>query len=539
MPPAMINMPSPSMSVLKKYLTENGYDVTIIYWNIKFLKLQQDFLWGNTSVGLNNELLSELIFYNYLAIKYKDNEAYAKVKAALLALKPNFITVDPYLCDKQMINYADKFEDFIKKEITNIDFSEVLFVGMSVNLYQWICSSIIAQKIKEISPNIPIIIGGIGTKDSAVSYLEEFKQFDIAIWGEGEYLLKQIADILADGTNYSLLQQLSHIAYRTDGRVVASQGKTFEYVDLDNTKYYPEFDDYIRQLPQEYKRKYIYIPIEGSRGCHWRRCHFCYLNSGYKHRLKQPVNIGIYIRSLIKKYDVYSFGFLDNDIISNNSHRFSELLDILYDIKNNYPHFQIVLAEIITQGIDADIIRKMALAGFVNVQIGYESPSNNLLKKIEKKNSFASNLLFIKFANKYNINVVGLNVIRGLLEETDEDITESIENLRFMRFFLGRIRHEMSYLGIMHSSRYFKMIENKDLYHVNDMIQYLPNNFISEKSIQECNIVERGNINVNNLWMYFNEVENFFINNSYSYQIYKTNNTIIYKPHFRNSFILS
>lgn len=123
--------------------------------------------------------------------------------------------------------------------------------------------------------------------------------------------------------------------------------------------------------------------------------------------MKQPVNIGIYIRSLIKKYDVYSFGFLDNDIISNNSHRFSELLDILYDIKNNYPHFQIVLAEIITQGIDDDIIRKMALAGFVNVQIGYESPSNNLLKKIEKKNSFASNLLFIKFANKYNINVVG------------------------------------------------------------------------------------------------------------------------------------
>lgn len=63
MPPAMINVPSPSMSVLKKYLTVNGYDVTIIYWNIKLLKLQQDFLWGNMSVGLVNEFLSELIFY--------------------------------------------------------------------------------------------------------------------------------------------------------------------------------------------------------------------------------------------------------------------------------------------------------------------------------------------------------------------------------------------------------------------------------------------------------------------------------------------
>ena len=28
------------------------------------------------------------------------------------------------------------------------------------------------------------------------------------------------------------------------------------------------------------------IPIEGARGCHWNRCHFCFLNQGYKYRRK-------------------------------------------------------------------------------------------------------------------------------------------------------------------------------------------------------------------------------------------------------------
>ena len=36
----------------------------------------------------------------------------------------------------------------------------------------------------------------------------------------------------------------------------------------------------------------------------------------------------------------------------------------------------------------------MSLAGFSCVQIGYESPSDKLLAKIDKKNTFASNLLF-------------------------------------------------------------------------------------------------------------------------------------------------
>lgn len=37
MPPAMVQMPSPAMSVLKSYLVNRGFDVGIIYWNLKML----------------------------------------------------------------------------------------------------------------------------------------------------------------------------------------------------------------------------------------------------------------------------------------------------------------------------------------------------------------------------------------------------------------------------------------------------------------------------------------------------------------------
>ncbi|MCC8134867.1 MAG: hypothetical protein LIP04_15765, partial [Tannerellaceae bacterium] len=64
---------------------------------------------------------------------------------------------------------------------------------------------------------------------------------------------------------------------------------------------------------------------------------------------------------------------------------FDKLLNLLIQLTEKYPDFKIMLAEIITKDITFDFIKKMSLAGFVHIQIGYESASDTLLKKIEKK----------------------------------------------------------------------------------------------------------------------------------------------------------
>ena len=537
MPPSMLEMPSPAMSALKKYLVTKGNNCKIIYWNLKLFRLQQDFVWGQVKSNEQSETLSLLLFDNYIAHKLDNHKAKSKIKCALMGIKPSIVTVDPNFYDRHMELYAQKLDKYTDEVLSDISWKDVLFVGFSASLYQWISSSILADKIKILSPTTPIIIGGIGTKDAAIDILTNFSQFEFAIWGEGEYSIAKFAEVFNKGISYEFIKQIPHLAYKSTTGIIASEQKLKYFVDLNDTNYYPEFDDFFEQIKEEKLSSLTYLPIEGSRGCHWNKCHFCYLNSGYIHRVKSWRSISEQLQSLIEKYHIYSICFLDNDIISNDWNRFDNILNVLIDLKNNYPDLEIVLAEIITKGITEYFIRKMSLAGFKNVQIGYESPSNNLLNKIDKKNSFASNLLFIKFAYKYNININGMNVITGLLEETAENIEESIVNLRYMRFFLRKFSHNMSRLGIMHSSKYFKNVKGDNSFVISGAYYYLPDDYILDSSVKECYFVEKV-IGINNhAWNFFSLVEKYYKENNYCYRLFNIEDSIIYKEYLNNEEI--
>ncbi|MDR3047169.1 MAG: radical SAM protein, partial [Bacteroidales bacterium] len=467
MPPATLNFASPSLSALKSYLTKFDYEVKIVYWNLKLAELQCGFLWLKTPDFYDDEMRSLLLFFNYIAIKRNDTNAYNQVKGILIAIKPQYLTRDIDVYDLHMKAYADELDCYIDDILSKIDDSNILYYGMSVMFYQWIFSSILAEKIKIKNQESKIIIGGISSKESAVAYLESFDQFDFALWGESEINLEILSKELIENNENIDFDKLLNTAFRKNDKIKISKHRKCNYIDFSNDKSIFDISDYFEQkkiideiFNDQIKER---IPIEGARGCHWKKCNFCYLNTGYKYRLK-PVSLIIYeIKKQISKYNVFSFCFLDNDLVGLDKERFKHLLDELIEIKKVYPNFSIDMAEVITNGIDSSIIRKMFFAGFESVQIGYESPSNSLLKKIRKKNSFASNLLFIKFAQVYNIGISGANVIMGLLEETDNDIIEAIKNLHHLRFFLlrGRFRHSYTSLGIMHTSSYYDKLENK------------------------------------------------------------------------------
>ncbi len=539
----MVESPSPAMSVLKRFLQINNFDTNIIYWNLKMLELQKEFTWWALPTMKECEVYSTLLFNNYLAVRANDRIAIAKIKSVLMSLKPQYIDVDSQFFGKHMDLFADKLDKFIDDELSKINFNTVLLFGISMSLYQWLCGSIIAHKIKLISPQTPIVIGGIGTRDSAVSFLRNFPQFDIAIWGEGEYNLVDIAKLI-DNTDHCNIRidSIPNVAYRNNNLILTTNFKDKLYADLNDSRLLPIFDDYFEQLSflQNKDKTEIFLPIEGSRSCHWLKCHFCYLNSGYKHRLRNYQIIVSEIRALIKKHNIYKFSFLDNDIIGNDFNRFNSMLDALSSVKRDYPQFKIILAEVVTKGINASIVRKMHQAGFVHVQIGYESSSNELLKKIDKKNTFASNLLFIKFADMYGIYLGGVNIIRGLLEETDEDILESIENLRYLRFFYqhGKFRHNISNLGIMNSSRYFK--KNSDSFgkfKVIECVDFLPEGYIKTEDIENCFIAEKICHIVNNTWSCFESVEKYYLKSSYHYKIYDFFSNIIYEEYLNGEII--
>lgn len=535
--PGLVEIPSPAMSVLKSYLTSYGYTVKVEYWNMKMMKLEDDFIWHYIGENGRTEDLATLIYCNYLAFKYDDHEAKNKVKSVLIRIRPSILSVDPYYIDRHMATYYHKLDIAIDEEIENINWDEILYAGFPAKLYQWIPASILCDKIKEFSPNTIIILGGIGTKDAAIDYLTNFPQFDFATWGEGETIMKQFSDTLSGKSEKSHIYKIPNIAFRCENGIHTSVFPLHDFSDLNDANTEPTFTDYFIQKEKYNINQVSYLFIEGSRGCHWRKCHFCYLNTGYKNRIKNAKNIALYIEKCIKEYHVSNFTFLDNDVVANDFKRFNLLLDYLLDIKSSHPDFSIIMAEIITKDFTENLIRKMSLAGFQRVQIGYESPSDRLLKKIDKKNTFASNLLFIKFAFKYNIKIGGMNVITGLIEETYSDVVEAIENIRFMRFFLRRYKHNMSRLAIMKSSRYYDATKEDGAFTLSNIYDKLPSTMITKKAMYDCNIVEKVRLGAKSVWDDFTKVENYYRENEFCYNIYDIGASVLYQEYLNGEKI--
>ena len=526
-PPAEISIPSPALSILKASLVARGFNVTIIYWNLLLYDYQRDFLLSKDN-ELNNRY-ALLPYLNYIALKNNDKTLYCKVKQTLQAISPmhNDCSCDFY--DKHLNESKIRLENIIENTIQDFDVLNALFSGFTFKLEQWFVASIIAEIIKAKKETMPIILGGLNTKECAYQIINNFIQFDIAMWGEGEYNLNAISLKLLNGdSNFS---EISNISYRENKITQISNKRKVTFTDLSERDFFPIYDDYFEQHKIYTPNIKPLIPIEHSRGCHWNRCHFCYLNIGYKYRKKNINKLNIEIEHMLKRYQSNGFVFLDNDLIGNDVNHFELLLESFINIRKKNPSFNIFSAEIITKNLTRDLIKKMAIAGFRNVQIGYESTSNSLLQKMDKKNTFATNLHFIKFAFYYHINVTSLNVIFNLFEENENDIIEAIDNLKFLRFFRlnNLITHRLTPLAINSTSKY---CQRKNI--VIQKEQWLPNsplyNFIGQNFNNDLtwNIFDFLKANRNDHWSVFEKIEQFYIKNKHSYKLFATKNHIKY-----------
>lgn len=526
LPPTMEGMPSPAFSVLKPYLEQEGYIVEIEYWNIRCIPQVKAFLNFDNKI-YENEYNKLLPFYGYLAIDTNDDLCLDALCYAVLSVKPQLHSKGVHYIKQEFKNFYNNINSLIDNYITENDLNQYLYIGFSSLFYQWIIATIFAKRIKNKYPDLPIVVGGTGTKKEAYALLQNFACFDFVSWGEGEYSLKKLSDYLSGDTN---IESIPHTAYRISDRITSSNIPTI-YATIDNTLM--NFEDYFRlDIPNEVTPSKI-IPIEGGRGCHWKKCHFCFLNTGYKTRTKSVACICNEIRYYIEKYNSTSFLFLDNDIIGSDMNRFDNLLDELIKIKNEYNDLTIIGAEIVTKDVSYDIIKKMGIANFTAVQIGYESPSDSILRKIEKKNTFASNLFFIKWATHFGIIINGANVLRNLIEETEEDIKESIKNLYYQRFFIDAqlFTHNHSQLGISDSSKYYNQLkqDNKlNEWNESNLYSLLPYNYIhpEDKYTLIINFTKAGH---NQLWDVFENVEKHYIQNSYEYKLFVEDEYIYYR----------
>lgn len=121
-----------------------------------------------------------------------------------------------------MYKEKDKLEKIIENILQETDWSNVLYIGFSAQFYQWVGALIIVNHLKKIGINVPIVVGGFGSPKEAVTFLKNFKSFDYALWGEGEYPSLMLTQYLI-GSEGKNLSEIPNVAYRKNAIVAANK----------------------------------------------------------------------------------------------------------------------------------------------------------------------------------------------------------------------------------------------------------------------------------------------------------------------------
>ena len=531
--PAIPSFPSPAMSLLKSQMQAAGYEVKVVYWNFKLLPVIEHY-WGR----LTEEYEDHLIYYlspifAYWALELNDTNSLKE-----LHLYWNKFNNGESISEDCFLSHAKEnismLVDVIHQNLYKYNYENCLFAGYYQKLFQMYGADIIAREQKKLYPDTIAVFGGIDTKDEALACMDNFPSFDYALWGEGEVTLLNCASMLQGEMKK---QDVGNLVWRELDSLELSKSNN-KFVKLDDSVI-PDYSDYFEQATIDKKK--IRLPIEGSRGCHWSQCRFCFHNEGTRYRRKSPQRIAKEIRHQIENYGIYQISFLDNDTIGKDVNGFKDLLKELSCIKNDYPEFNITRAEVVTRSLNAELIRQMAEVGFKDVQIGYESLSDHLLEKIHKCNSFSSNFLYIKWAFLSGIKIRGANLIMNLLEENDADLRESLDTLRFLRFMLSdkQFIHIYSTLWIKNSSRYFKEIQSSgklDEWKVFKSFRFLPSSYLKAHNQYALQFFVKPTFNP--IWDEIEEKEWDYIRHPHEYEIAQTNYGSLEYREYRDSELI-
>jgi anaerobic magnesium-protoporphyrin IX monomethyl ester cyclase len=295
---------------------------------------------------------------------------------------------------------------------------DVLAFSPLTSTYQW--SLGIAQKAKEINPNIKTVFGGVHA--SAVpNLLLEKSMIDFVVVGEGDVAFPQILQAI-DKKEYT--QPIPNTKYKTPIGDIIVGPQTGFFQDLDTLPFAdkPLWEEHVRLGD-------LYLAM-ASRGCPYR-CAFCFNNffaklpeekSGKYVRLRSPAHMIAELKIAKRRYNIRVVDFQD-DVFTTSKKWLQEFLS-LYRKEINIP-FQILTHP---RYMDDDIAKWLSNAGCVWIQMGVQSMDESFKKETLLRYERSEDVSeAIDVMNKYGMKVK-VDHMFGLPEEP----IEAQENARLL-----------------------------------------------------------------------------------------------------------
>lgn len=466
MPLAGIERPMLSLSLLAEILKNAGMKTKVSYGNMQYFALLDKHIDKHTLKNINN-FSSELAFGDWLfkpnIFDTTENDTdYLDFFSNLLQGTKLY---GKFFSDyKQIMNMRKIAVEFVDDFALKLVKDNPKIVGCSSMFDQHIAALSLLKKIKALNPNIVTMIGGPnceGKMGESTHKLFEWVDFVISGYCD-DFIAPLCKEIIKNGIDIPdcLLNSQVYAPKDRDNGYDREFQITNHTVNLDKLPIpdYSAYFDTLNSLPELKKITKPTLPVEGSRGCSWGRCHFCGLNGKHvNYHKKSWERLYNEIHTLASRHKVDFIELVDNEVHIGKA---TPLLEML---KNDPIPYKIFCE--VRPTIKKNDIKKMRDAGFIWVQPGIESLSDELLHSMKKGTSILNNIQTLKWCLQYGIQTIW-SVMFYFPNDSDkwyEDMRSVIELLTHLGAPKG-----MNKLRIDRFSAYYK---NQEKYNL-DLIPY-------------------------------------------------------------------
>ena len=324
--------------------------------------------------------------------------------------------------DGHNVEILDFYMEKISKEKLKKTLMSTDAVGMSVYTdYDFKPYTDISKSIKELAPDIPLIIGGPHCSYVQKRSLQDLPHADISVIGEGEYVFLDLIKFLQGKKN---LADIQGIYYRHNRKIIS--GKPIKVIEnLDNlpfpARHLVEKYDY-GNFPFGFELKRLVASTITSRGCPFN-CRFCsrYSNfiNGWGFRQRSAKNILQEFAEIDEKYG--SMNIVDDSFTADKK-RAHEIFDGLIEMGKE---MELVIHGARVDSADKELFKKMKKAGVKVIFLGIETGNQDILDFYNKKTTLSQIRKAVKLSRKMNFITMG-SFIFGAPIETKEHIENTI-----------------------------------------------------------------------------------------------------------------
>ncbi|MEL6773564.1 MAG: magnesium-protoporphyrin IX monomethyl ester anaerobic oxidative cyclase [Pseudomonadota bacterium] len=309
-------------------------------------------------------------------------------------------------------------DEEIAKRLIALDPDVVGTTAITPSIYK---AERILQIAQEVVPSAMRILGGIHATFMYRQVLSEAPQVEVVVRGEGEEIIVDLIQAVADGRWPGERESIKGIAFRDDTGEIKATPAANTVKDLDAIE--PDWS----LLEWE---KYIYVPLgtrvaipNMARGCPFT-CSFCSQWKFWRdYRIRDPKAVVDEIENLVENHGVGFFILADEEPTINRK-KFTEFCEEL--IRRDLPRR-------VKWGINTrvtDIMRDRELlplwrkAGLVHVSLGTEAAAQMKLDRFNKETKVENNRLAIQLLRDADIFTEAQFIV-GLENETPETLEET------------------------------------------------------------------------------------------------------------------